>query len=355
MENENKVNNSKKPIIIKWIITVILLAGVLIVYLFHKKIYGTSAWFKNNKIDDVVVSKIVGWIPSLITCVVTWICAYFLIQIIKVVTDLIFKNSTNKTKTIMTLIRSLLKWIIIIGALIIMLQGFGVDMSTLLAGIGIIALIIGLGAQQIVADVLAGFFIVFEEEYKVGDIITIDGWRGTVIDIGIRVTKIVDAGGNIKIINNSDIKSVINQTAELSIARCVMSIDYEDNIQEVELVIKNNLSRIKEKIPAIVEGPYYKGISNLSASSVDLLFMAKVKEVDIYQAQRDMNRELYLIFNEYGISIPFSQVVVSQRDFKTPKRYVSKGEETKRESKANDFVNEQKELSKDISENENEI
>ena len=213
----------------------------------------------------------------------------------------------------MSLMRSLIKWIIIIITILLVLNAFGVDTSTLLASAGILALVIGLGAQSLIADIIAGFFIVFEEEYQVGDIITIDGFRGTVSDIGIRVTKIIDAGGNVKIMNNSDIKSIINQTSELSIAKCIMSIDYDESVERVELVFKKNLERIKKNIPGILDGPYYKGVNQLNTSSVDLFFIAKCKEEDIYQVQRDLNRELYLMFKENNITVPFTQVVVSNR------------------------------------------
>ena len=86
-------------------------------------------------------------------------------------------------------------------------------------GAGVLALIIGLGSQSLVADILAGIFIVFEGEFQVGDIVIIDGWRGEVKEIGIRTTKLVDVGGNIKIVNNSEIKTIINQTQELSLAK----------------------------------------------------------------------------------------------------------------------------------------
>ena len=168
-----------------------------------------------------------------------------------------------------------------------------------------LTLIIGLGSQSLVADILAGIFIVFEGDFQVGDIIIIDGWRGEVLEIGIRTTKLLDAGGNIKIINNSDIRSVVNQTQELSIAKSYISIDYGTRIEKVEAVIHDNLDKVKAAIPAIVEGPYYKGVSELGDSAINLLFVAKCKEGDIYQVQRDLNREFLIVFNDNGIDVPF--------------------------------------------------
>ena len=94
-------------------------------------------------------------------------------------------TKSNKARTIMALTKSIVKWVVVIINILLVLSAFGVDTSTLLASAGILALVIGLGAQSLIADIIAGFFIVFEAEYEVGDIITVDGFRGTVSDIGI--------------------------------------------------------------------------------------------------------------------------------------------------------------------------
>lgn len=110
---------------------------------------------------------------------------------------------------------------------------------------------------------------------------------------------------------NSKIKSIINQTQELSVAKAYIGIKYGESIPHVESVISENLDAIKEQIPAIVEGQFYKGVNELAASSVDLLFVAKYKEEDIYQVQRDLNRELKLMFDANNVNIPFPQIVLN--------------------------------------------
>lgn len=224
------------------------------------------------------------------------------------------------------------------------LGAFGVDTTTLIASAGILALVVGLGAHSLISDVIAGLFIVVEGEYQVGDIVIIDDWRGTVKEIGIRTTKIEDAGGNIKIINNSEIKAIINQTKALSVAKATMSIEYGESIPRVEIILRDNLDAIRAAIPEIVEGPYYKGVNALSASSVDLLLVAKCKEEDIYTVQRAMNRELKLLFDKNNVNIPFPQIVLNQP-------VETSGKTTKKmESAADEFVGEQAAMSKHIEE-----
>ena len=271
--------------------------------------------------------------------VVLAIALWVLIALIALITF-----HSKKGITISKLLINFAKWIIAITAIFFILSAWGANTTFMLASAGVVTLIIGLGSQALVADILAGIFIVFEGDFQVGDIVIIDNWRGEVQAIGIRTTKMVDAGGNIKIVNNSDIKTIINQTKELSVAKCYVGVSYNDRIEHIEKVIAENLDKIKDKIPDIVEGPYYKGVAELNSSSVDLLFVAKCHENDIYQVQRDLNREIKIMFDDNNISIPFPQVTVSYEQKSDHVETVSK--KVKEESK--EFVDEQKELSKDI-------
>ena len=97
---------------------------------------------------------------------------------------------------------------------------FGVDTATLLVSAGILSIAISLGAKDMVGDILAGLFIIFEGEFRVGDIVMIGDWRGTVLEIGVRTTKIEDGSKNIKIIRNSNVTDVINMTKRSSYAFC---------------------------------------------------------------------------------------------------------------------------------------
>ena len=109
----------------------------------------------------------------------------------------------KKAKTISRLIVSFVKWVIALCAVFFTMDAWGADTTTMLASAGVLTLIIGLGSQSLVADILAGIFIVFEGEFQVGDIVIIDSWRGEVKEIGIRTTKLVDVGGNLKIVNTT--------------------------------------------------------------------------------------------------------------------------------------------------------
>lgn len=345
-EKKKMTKEEKKSLIVKIIIHVVILAGFILSYVFYDKIFGEQSIFNSSPTEVTIVDTLWQNIPKVIKTFQIIIFAYLMNILLKLLIKKVLIRS-NRSKTILNLIQSFIKWIIAIASVIMILAAWGVDTTTLLASAGILTLVIGLGAQSLVADIVAGVFIVFEGEYQVGDIVVIEGWRGTVTEIGIRVTKIEDAGGNVQIINNSEIKKIINQTVELSLAKCIVSIEYNESIPRVELIIRDNLDAIKKAIPDIVEGPFYKGVNALSTSSVDLLLMARCKEEDIYQVQRDLNRELKLLFDRENITIPFSQIVVHKSEKLEAK--VTK----KIEKEAKEFVTEQGELSKDIQENNN--
>ena len=252
-----------------------------------------------------------------------------------------FSLLLTRGRAIVDLICSLFKYAAVIVLVFYILKTVGVDTTAILAGIGILGLIVGLGAQPLIADIIAGLFIVFENVFEVGDIIVVDGFRGSVKEVGIRTTKIEDAGGNIKIVNNADIKTLVNMTQALSVASCEMSIEYGESLERVEAILAEALPKIKEAIPEIKEGPYYKGVSALADSSVNLKFIAKCDEGARYQVERDLNRQFKLLFDKNNINIPFPQVVVNE-----PVKFENV---TKKQQKAaSEFVEVQKELVKTI-------
>jgi len=336
---EKKVSTRK---IVWWIIYGVLAVGTILGFVFFQDIWGPGSFFDQvfsaNPVIQYICQDLFRNVLRTIQIIVIAIALWYLLALLAKITI-----KSKKGLTIAKLILNFLRWVIAIATLFMILGAWGADTVFMLASAGVVTLIIGLGSQALVADILAGIFIVFEGSFQVGDIVIIDEWRGEVREIGIRTTRLVDAGGNIKIINNSDIRSIINQTQELSVAKCYVSTSYSERIENIEKVISENLDKIKERIPAIIEGPFYKGVATLGESSVDLLFVAKCKEDDIYQVQRDLNREIKIMFDENNISIPFPQITVSY-DKETDTSKVS----DKVKNEVEQFVDEQKALSKEI-------
>ena len=337
---------STKSKVIRGILLAIAVAGTIVAFVFSTQLFGEDSIFNKSVSGNIFVDTLYQKIPAVIRTVQIVAIALLLSMILRRIMRMGFAKS-SRSLTIVKLLENFVRWVIAIVAVLIILGAWGVDTATLVASAGVLTLIVGLGAQSLVADIVAGIFMVFEGEFQIGDIVIVNGWRGTVQEIGIRTTKLVDAGGNVNIINNSEITTVVNQTKDMSVAKCVVSIEYGESIPRVEVVIRDNLEKIRQSIPAILDGPYYKGVEALGASSVDLLLVATCREEDIYQVQRDMNRELKLLFDDNGISIPFPQIVLNQ-----PTEFKKKTSK-KTEAGAREFLEEQKEQSKAL-EDEND-
>ena len=218
-----------------------------------------------------------------------------------------------KAKSAVTLFRSAIKYITFIVGFFWCLGALGVNLSTIFASVGIVALIIGFGAQSLVEDLVTGIFLVFEDQFNVGDIIEVNGFRGTVESIGIRTTAIKDVGNNVKIINNSDLRNILNRSTADSFAVTTVSVSYSTDLEKAEKVIAELLPEIQEKYPDIfVAVPKYSGVQELADSGVILKFVAEVREQNVFSAPRILNRELKIGFDKAGIEIPFNQIVVHQ-------------------------------------------
>lgn len=302
----------KRKVIITNIILLILFSVVVVAFVFYDKFHGEGSFF-DQSFEQVpaFVNHLFHAIPKVIDTVSAIIIA---IVTEKIVCWIIKKanKKNNRGVTIAQMIQSFVKWITAIALVLIILSIWGVDTATLLASAGVLTLVIGLGAQSLVADIVAGIFIVFEGEYQVGDIVVFQGFRGTVKEVGIRTTKIEDAGGDVKIVNNSEIRQIINQTKELSLAKCTLNIEYRESLERVEAIINDNLEKIGKKIPGIIQGPYYKGVSELNDNGVTLFIIATCKEDDIFQVQRDLNREFKILCEKENIGLAFPQVTVHQ-------------------------------------------
>ena len=234
----------------------------------------------------------------------------FAAQLLRLLLSLI-KPKERKGLTLISLLSSLLRYV---AALVILCWGLsilGVNVNAIVASVGIVALIVGFGAESLVADVVTGIFLIFENQYNVGDIVEVNGFRGTVKEIGIRTTSIMDVGGNIKIINNSEMKNILNRSDNISRAVSDIAIPYETNLETLEAKIPELMQAIyAQRADVMLAAPQYLGVQQLADSSVVLRFVVEVAEKDIYAGARILNRDLWLGFRKLGVECPFPQVDV---------------------------------------------
>ena len=223
-----------------------------------------------------------------------------------------YNPTGSRAKTMKNLAVSALKYLLTLVGFFWGLSIIGVNVSTLFASVGILALIIGFGAESLIADVITGLFIIFENQYNVGDYIELDGYRGKVVNIAIRTTNIEDAGGNVKIFNNSDLRNVINLSSETSYSICDIPVPYEADLEKAEAILEKLCKEIAQEEPEVFRTvPVYQGVQSLDSTYVCLRIVAAVREEDRYQAARLLNRKMKIGMEKAGMGVPHEKLFVN--------------------------------------------
>lgn len=248
---------------------------------------------ENNGFDFLRVLALVVMIAG---CWAAYRLIAFLISLIPL--------KQRQGQTVKGLISNVIKYGIVIFAVIFGLNILGADVLTVIAGLGILALVIGFGAQSLIEDIFSGLFILFEGRFFVGDIISVDDFRGKVVSIGIVSTQLMDTGGNIRVINNSDIRSLTNLSEVTSVAVSVIAIPNSADLLKAEEIIRGTVGKMPGLYPDLFPAvPRYAGVEEVGETSVLLKVVADVEEQNIYNARRMLNRELKLALGE--IRSPF--------------------------------------------------
>ncbi len=223
-------------------------------------------------------------------------------------------SSTQKRKKTMAKVTlSIIRYAVGLVSILIILAIWGVNVVPALAGLGIMGLVIGLGAQKFINDLIAGFFIIFEQHFDVGDTVEVKGFKGQVSDIGLKTTRIRNWKGDVMILSNGEITNIINYSKNQSVAVVDFGIAYETDVQSVLDILNKELLILKQQFPQIIEDPTVIGVTGLDASQVTLRAIVKTRNEEHYAVERGMRKLIKEILNAHEIEIPFPQVVVSQK------------------------------------------
>jgi small-conductance mechanosensitive channel len=221
--------------------------------------------------------------------------------------------SERREATLAKLLVNILTYVIYFISFIMILEVFTIEVTALLAGAGVAGLAIGFGAQNLVRDVITGFFIIFEDQFSVGDYIRTGSFEGTVEEIGLRITKVKAITGEIHIIPNGSIMEVTNFSISNSVAIVDVSIAYEGNIEKAERVIQGLLEEIHTRNEDMVKPPELLGVQMLGASEVVLRVISEVKPMKHYATARLLRKEIKSVLDQNGIEIPYPRLVTYTR------------------------------------------
>jgi len=285
-------------------------------------IHPNNNWFARqaNYIRNVFISGMTAATPVFHRAFIVITLGYIIITVAHFIIKLFAKGDNKRRKTIITLIASLVKYIGYLVIIIFLFEIFNVNPAILAAIIAALGLAVGFGAQGVLSDLLTGLFLIFENSLQVGDIITVDGFRGEVEEIGMRTTRFTSITGDVKVINNSQLKKFINMSMHRSVAVCDFVIEYGENIEKVEGLVVAKIAEIAERYEIITEGPYYKGVVEFNDKGVMLRVVAKCDETERLQLQRDLNREFKVLFdnNNVRLAVPKIQICDSNMVPGTP-------------------------------------
>jgi len=290
-----------------------------------------SVW--QNLYSYIVGEELWIWIGTTLLRIVTILLFAFIVRNIGYrVIDIIFKDkktipirltSNRREQTLKNLSKNILSYVLLFIVVLMILDIFDVPIRTMLAGAGIAGVAIGFGAQSLVKDVIAGFFIIFEDQFSVGDYIEIGAIEGDVEVIGLRSTKLRSFYGQTYVIPNGQINIVTNYSASNGYAMVEINIPYETNIVKVENMIKHILPTFKTNYPDVfVDEPFIQGVTALELSNYVLRVRAETFPVMQWEGARLIRKDVKAYLFEHGIEIPSPRMVVYSKDNETNAREV---------------------------------
>ncbi len=182
-------------------------------------------------------------------------------------------------------------------------------MSSLLAGAGIVGLAVGFGAQSLVKDMITGFFIIFEDQFSVGDHVRIGQFEGNVESIGLRTTKVKSWTGEVHILPNGTISQVTNFSLNNSLAVVDISIAYGEDVEKAESVIEELLETMPVQYEELINPPQLLGIQTMGPTEIVLRIVAETKPAMQASIARTIRKEVKLQLDQHGIKVPYPKFV----------------------------------------------
>ena len=234
---------------------------------------------------------------ALITGITIFVGAYIIRSLLLLLARLL----DSRGETVCRLLRSCVKYVAAIAALYMTFSFFGMDVKSLAASVGFLALIVGFGAKSLITDIVAGLFIIFEGEFQVGDIVEVSDYRGMVKEIGLRTTKIISWDKNVKIINNHNITSLVNLSMRNSFATVSFRIPVTVDIDRLEEIFAEELKELPKKYPNIIGEPFFSGVSSFNGTAMECWISAEVEELNRGDMEKALAREVQEILAKHEI------------------------------------------------------
>ncbi len=228
----------------------------------------------------------------------------------------------QRVKTLTTILRGVGLVLIAAIAAVMILSELGINVAPLIAGAGIAGLAIGFGAQTLVKDIISGFFILLENQFTIGDVISVGGISGGVEKMTLRVTFVRDLEGTLHIIPNGEIRTLSNKTKGWARAMVDVGVAYKEDVERVLAI----LERIGQEMwqdegyrPILLEEPAVSGVEELGDSAMTLRIMVKTQPGKQWDISRELRKRIKETFEEEKIEMPYpTQLHITRVAFETP-------------------------------------
>lgn len=247
------------------------------------------------------------------------ILALIIVRVTRKLVDRLFKRresgpiriTERRENTLKKLIKNVVAYVVYFIAIIMVLDNvLGFNVGALLAGAGVAGLAIGFGAQNLVRDIISGFFIIFEDQFSVGDYVGVAGIEGTVEEIGLRTTKVLSWTGELHVLPNGNVTQVINYSVHNGLSIVDVNIPYESNVNDAEKAINEIVATLPEKYDFIVGVPEIIGVQNLDVSHFSIRVIADTLPGFQWAGERNIRKELQDKLYKEGIEIPAPRIVM---------------------------------------------
>jgi len=219
----------------------------------------------------------------------------------------------KRSETLGSVIRYVLTVVILVVAAMMVLKEFGIDIGPVIAAAGVVGLAVGFGAQNLVQDVISGFFILLEDQIRVGDVVDVAGKTGVVEKVNLRMTILRDLQGSVHFIRNGHIDVVTNMTKEYSFYLFEIGVAYREDIDEVIEVVREideELRNDPEYRDDILEPLEVLGLDKFGDSAIVIKARTKTMPIKQWRVGREFNRRMKKKFDEKNIEIPFPHVTL---------------------------------------------
>ncbi len=267
------------------------------------------------------ISPMASWASRIISIIGVLFLSRVFVEATSLAAEELLINRANldgqqaqRRRTIVPIIQMGLKYAVYFCAAIIVLKQLGINPTPVLAGAGIVGLAVGLGAQNLINDLVSGFFILFEDYYLVGDFICVDDAEGFVEQIDLRTTRIRDDDGRLHIVRNGNIEKVLHYSKGYSVAVVELRVSYEANLDQVFDTLEAISAEMLESHPDVLEPSEIRGLEDFGESAMILEIETKVTPAHHLDVARDMRRRIKTRFDELGIRMPYAKRVLLTQD-----------------------------------------